>query len=291
MDTAPVETMLEKKSLDSPGVAWPPWQRTVFYSVISVMLLGVGVIFWKVNLFPILAWLPESFLNSFYESQLAFDHITLGSFYPHTIHYLAISATHWSLMIGLALQLRNPLSKVAPMWQVTGGMTIVTFTYPFADVSRIPPPVFGVIALAIVAGLLHPARIFRTRPRFPDRTMLSVALVAAIPAALMIVDQLGIQASGSEVDPHWQGLHYNFMGEFGLILLLVLALGSSSLPGWRYSVWTGGFLSALMGVGFAVYPRMASSLGQTRGFAMIVFAAVWILLGERRLRTESSAQS
>ncbi len=265
--------------------SWRGWRRSVFYAIVTVLLVGVGIVFWKVNLFPILAWLPEEFLNDFYASQLEFDHITHGDFGPHVIHYLAISATHWSLMIGLALQYRNPLSKVAPMWQVTGGMTVVTLTYPFADVSRIPPPVFAIIALAVVAGLLHPARIFKTAPKFRDRPMWGLALAAAVPVVFMIVDQLGLQASGVEADPHWQGLHYNFMGEFGLIFLLVLTLGASSLPGWRYSVWTGTFLAALMGMGFVVYPDMSSSQGLLWGLALVGFAGLWITLGERRYRT------
>jgi hypothetical protein len=194
-------------------------------------------------------------------------------------------------MIGLALQFRNPMSKVAPMWQVTGGMTVVMLTYPFADVSRIPPPVFAIIGLAVVAGLLHPARIFKTAPRFRDRPMLVVAIAAAIPIAIMIFDQLGLQASGVEADPHWQGLHYNFMGEYGLVLLLVLALGASSLPGWRYSVWTAAFLSTIMGAGFVVYPGMTSSKGVVSGLLMNCFGLVWLFLGERRhLRTQTGAR-
>ena len=278
------------ENLTTATESWRGWRRNVFYAIVTVLLVGVGIVFWKVNLFPILAWLPEEFLNGFYASQLEFDHITHGDFGPHVIHYLAISATHWSLMIGLALQYRNPLSKVAPMWQVTGGMTVVTLTYPFADVSRIPPPVFAIIALAVVAGLLHPGRIFRTAPRFPDKAMLGLGLAAAIPIVFLIVDQLGLQASGVDADPHWQGLHYNFMGEFGLVFLLVLALGASSLPGWRYSVWTGGFLAALMGMGFVVYPDMSSSQGLIWGLALVGFAALWVKLGQRRYRTAVGAR-
>lgn len=140
------------------------WRRFTFHALVSVLLVGVTVIFWKVNLFPILAWAPDGFLDTFYAPQLGFDHITTGNFSSHTIHYLAIAATHWSLMIGLALQFKEPMSKVAPMWQATGGIAVVTLTYPFIDVSRIPPPVFGVIGVALVAGLFHPASIFRSSP-------------------------------------------------------------------------------------------------------------------------------
>lgn len=273
---------------ESPN--WGRWRRITFYSIILVLLLGVGVTFWKVNLFPILAWFPDEVLNEFYASQLHFDHITSGEFAPHTIHYLAIAATHWSFMIGLMLQFKDPMSRVAPMWQVTGGIGLVTVTYPFADISRIPPPVFAIIGLALVAGFLHPSNMFKRRPGPWDKKMSSLAVLAAIPTVLLIVSQVGLQASGVEADPHWQGLHYNFMGEYGIVLLLVLALGASSLPGWRYSVWTATFLSALLGVGFVTHPQSSSSQGSLWGLAMVGLAVVWLVLGEKRHRSIARAE-
>lgn len=275
-----------KPTLEGEAIqTWSGWRRTVFYSIVTLLLAGVGVTFWKVNLFPILAWLPDDFLNSFYASQLDFDHITSGEFTPHTIHYLAIAATHWSFMIGLILQFKDPTSNVAPMWQVTGGIGIVTLTYPFIDASRVPPPIFAIIGLALVAGLLHPSNIFKRRAAPWNPTMAVLTIVAAIPTLMLIVNEVGLQASGVEADTHWQGLHYNFMGEYGMVLLLVLALGASSLPGWRYSVWTGAFLAALMGMGFIANPHMASSRGVAWGMAMVAFSVVWLFLGERRHRS------
>jgi hypothetical protein len=65
----------------------------------------------------------------------------------------------------------------------------------------------------------------------------------------------------------------------------VPALGASSLPGWRYSVWTGAFLAAVMGMGFIANPDMTSSRGVAWGMAMVAFSVVWLLLGERRQRS------
>ena len=277
-----------KPTLEGEAIqTWGGWRRTAFYSIITLLLAGVSITFWKVNLFPVLAWLPDDFLNSFYASQLEFDHITHGDFAPHKIHYLAIAATHWSFIIGLVLQFKNPMSNVAPMWQVTAGIGIVTLTYPFIDVGRVPPPVFAIIGLALVAGWLHPGNILRRRPGPWNPTMAVVATAAAIPTAMLIVSEVGLQASGVEADAHWQGLHYSFMGEYGLVLLLVLALGASSLPGWRYPVWTGAFLTSLMGIGFIAEPNMTSSRGAAWGVAMAAFGAIWLLFGERRKAAQS----
>ena len=278
-------------TLEDATQEWSGWRRTAFYAIITVLLAGVGITFWKVNLFPVLAWFPDEFLNEFYASQLEFDHITHGEFAPHKIHYLAIASTHWSFMIGLILQFREPASKVAPMWQVTAGIAIVTLTYPFIDIGRVPPPVFAIIGLALVAGWLHPGNLFR-RPPGPWRpTMAVLAIVAAIPTVMLIVSEVGHQAAGVETDAHWQGLHYSFMGEYGLVLILVLALGASALPGWRYSVWTGAFQAALMGFGFISFPDMTSSRGVAWGIAMFTFGAVWLILGERRRAVQPAQTS
>lgn len=261
---------------------WSTPRKVAFYSVIAVMLVGVNVAFWRVHLFPLLAWFPDGFLNRFYRPQLELDGVTVGDFAQHRIHYLAISANHWgAVLIPLLLLLRNPITRVAPMWQVTGGMLVVTLTYPFGDVSRIPPPVFAVIALAVVAGLLHPANIFRTVPRLGDLRTGAIGTVAAIPLIMLVVDNVRLQASAASADPHWQGLHYQFTAEYGLVLLLLLALGASSLPGRRYSIWCASFMIGLVGAGFLAFPDHPSSEGVGWGIVMIAFAIVYALIGER----------
>lgn len=266
---------------------WSRLRKVAFYSVIVVLLVGINGAFWRVNLFPLLAWFPDDFLNSFYLPQLEFDGISVGDFAQHRIHYLAISASHWgSALIPLILLLRNPVKKVAPMWQLTGGLLVGTLTYPFGDVSRIPPPVFVVITLAVVAGLLHPANIFRTAPRIGDKGMAAICAVAAIPLIMLVVDGVQLQGSAGSADPHWQGLHYQFMGEYGLVSLLLLILGASSLPGWRYSVWSASVVIGLMGAGFVAFPDYPSSEGAVWGLAMVAFAIAYTLMGERRYRKQ-----
>lgn len=269
---------------------WSTRRKVAFYSVIAVMLVGINVAFWRVHLFPLLAWFPDDFLNRFYMPQLELDGISVGDFAQHRIHYLVISANHWGIaLIPLLLLLRNPITKVAPIWQVTGGLLVGTLTYPFGDVSRIPPPAFAVIALALVAGLLHPANMFRTVPRLGDKRRGAMGVVAAIPLIMLVVDNVQLQGIGISPDPHWQGLHYQFMAEYGLVLLLLLALGASSLPGRRYSVWCASFMIGLVGAGFLAFPDHPSSVGAVWGIMMIAFATVYTLIGERRHRKRSPA--
>jgi hypothetical protein len=273
MRTEPSQTVHE-----SAEYTWGTPRKVTFYAIVVILLVGLNVAFWRVHLFPFLAWLPDNFLNDFYASGQDFE----GPFAPHRIHMLAIAANHWALMIGLILQFKNPIDKVAPMWQATGVILLSAATWPFNDVSRIPPPVFAVLVLAVVAGLLHPSGILRLRPHVGRKAMAALWGLAAIPAIFLLISQMRLQMTGMPADPHWQGLHYNFMAEYALVLILVLGLGASTLPGWRYSVWTGGFLLGLLGAGFVAYPDQASSQGVAWGLAMIGLAAAWIVLGERR---------
>jgi hypothetical protein len=271
-------------------VTEPQWgrpRRIVFYAVIALLLMGVGLVFWKMNLFWILAWLPGGFLERFYASQLEFDHVA-GPFGPHIVHYLALSATHVIVLFGLVLQLRRPWTKVAPMWQSAGALFLSALTMPFVLVSgglsQVPLAIFAVMGLVFAAALLHPGNAVRKPPKPADRRMSGLWVIAAIPAAVLVISQLQLELSGMPADPHQQGLHYNIMAEFGLYFLLVGMIGASALPGWRYSAWSASFMVGLLGAGSIVYPDFSGSQGPVWGVAMVVWAGVYLLATESRHR-------
>lgn len=284
-----------ERGLEATESAWGGSRRIAFYAAIAVPLVSIGLLFWKVNLFWILAWLPGDFLEGFYASQLEFDHV-VGPFVPHIIHYLALSASHVMVLVGLALQLTRPRTNVAAVWQTAGGLFLSVLTLPFVLVSvgpsHLPLPILVVIALVVAAGLLHPANPVRKLPRPADQIMTGLWAIAAIPAFLLTISQIRLELNGVPADPHWQGLHYNFMAEFGLHVVLAGLLGASALSGWRYSAWTASFMVALLGMGFTVYPDLPGSQGPGWGVAMIVWAVLYLAVGEmRRRREDVSARS
>lgn len=272
------------------GVTEPGWGRarkTAFYAVIALLLAGIGVVFWKVNLFWVLAWLPGDFLERFYASELESGQIT-GPFGPHIIHYLALSASHVVVLFGLALQLRRPWTMVALIWQSAGALFLSVLTLPFALVSvglsQVPPAVFAAMALVFAAALLHPGNPVRKPPKPADRLMSGLWVIAAIPSAFLVISQLQLELSGVPADPHWQGHHYNFMAEYGLHVILVGLIGASTLSGWRYSAWSASFMVGLFGAGSIVYPDLSGSQGPIWGIAMVVWAGVYLLATESRHR-------
>jgi hypothetical protein len=274
--------------------AKPGWRRArkiAFYAVIAILLVGIGL-FWKLNLFWLLAWLPADFLERFYASQLEFDHVT-GPFGPHIVHYLALSASHVIVIFGLALQLRRPWTKVAPMWQSAGALFLSVLTLPFVFVSvgpsHVPPAVFAIMALVLAAALLHPGNPVRKPPMPADRLMTGLCAIVAVPAAVLVISQLQLELTGVPADPHWQGLHYNIMAEFGLHALLLGLIGASALSGWRYSAWSASFMVALLGMGFIVYPDLLGSHGPVWGAAIILWAVLYLTAGETRYRRQQQS--
>ena len=271
--------------LGSTVSGWGRARRIAFYAVIALLLVNIGGLFWKVNLFWLFAWLPEDFLERFYASQLEFDRVG-GPFAPHVVHYLALSASHVMVLFGLALQLRRPWTKVAPIWQAAGGLFLSILTLPLVLVSvgpsQIPPAVLLVMALAVSAVLLHPGDPLRKPPKPADPLMTGLWAIAVIPAALLTIAQVRLELNGVAADPHWQGLHYHMMAEFGIHFVLVGLLGASALSGWRYSAWSASFMVALLGVGFIVYPDLAGAQGTSWGVAMIIWAVLYLTAGEVR---------
>lgn len=281
----------ERVEVTEPG--WGRARKTAFYAVVAILLVGIGVVFWKVNLFWLLAWLPGVFLERFYVSQLEFDHVT-GPFGPHVIHYLALSASHVIVIFGLALQLRRPWTKVAPMWQSAGALFLSVLTMPFVLVSgglsQVPTPIFALMALVFTAAWLHPGNPVRKPPKPADRRMGGLWLIAVLPAVVLVVSQLQLELNGVPADPHQQGLHYNIMAEYGLYFLLVGLLGACALSGWRYSAWSASFMVALLGTGFVVYPDPFGSFGPVWGVVMILWAVLYLLATESRHRRNGATR-
>ena len=283
--------MRQDTAISVPGVEgkprWGTARKAVFYSIVILLVVAMTVVFWKLNVFPVLAWLPEDVQERLYASQLEFDRVD-GAFAPHIIHYLALSASHVMVLFGLALQLRQPWTRTAPIWQASGGLTLSVLTLPFAIFSVGPEalllPVLAVIALIITVAVFHPSTPIRQLPKPADRLTTGLWAVALIPAVVLTISQLRLELTGVAADPHQQGLHYNIMAEYGLHVMLVGLLGASALSGWRYSAWSATFMVGLLGAGFIVYPDYPGSQGVPWGIAMVIWAALYLVAAETRHR-------
>ncbi len=267
-----------------------PWRWWAFRVAVALPLLALVVPLWKINAGIVTAWLPSSIIDPFHAPQLARDGIDFGTFSMHRVHYLTLAVSHIAVIVALSLQLRRPRAFAAPMWQAAVGLLLSLATWPLVDTSAIPGFVPVLLGLVVLAALLHPTSPLTRLPRPVDRPMVVLWALLAVPLALYTWGQERLQVTGVPGDAHWHGLHYNFMGEFGLQLLAAALIATTALSGWRVSAWIGSAMAALVGIGFIVHPTQASSRGLGWGLAMVGWAAAWAVAAERRARAAADSE-
>lgn len=263
-------------------------RRWAFRVAVGLPLFVLVVGAWQVNVVPVAAWLPAEVADDLLASQLARDGIPASGFHLHRVHYLALAAAHLALIAALILQLRRPIAHEAPMWQASAGLAVTMLTWLLVDTSSIPPFVPVILVAAIVAGLLHPTAPLRRLPRHVDRSMLLAGAALAVPLLVYGFGQLRIQMAGGSGDPHWVALHYNFMAEYAIQLTVAVWAGASAMRGWQWSVWIAAGMAALLGAGFVVHADLSSSRGPVWGLLLVGWALLWVALGIRRRRSETT---
>lgn len=275
--------MREVVAAIDPNVGGPPQvgrvRKVVFYALTAFLTVGLVTRFWKVNLFPILVWFPDDFVNASY----AYD-VEMMSI--HRIHELALALSHLLITFGVAIQLWKPTRRIAPMWQASGSMAISVLLLlvvrpPLEGVGAF---VYVVLGLVVLLGFLHPATALSPLPRPHDRPMTLLWLAAAVPLLIYSLDQIGLQLSGVAADPHWAHSHYQMVGEYGMHLILAGLLGAGVLTGWRITAWWAVSLAAIMGAAFIAYPSAPSSRGVGWGLGLLTWAVAYAIATERRAR-------
>lgn len=250
-------------------------RRSAFYIVLGLLVLALAIQWWVV-LTPALVWFPDGFVNDFFSSRV-------DDFAIHRIHRLALALSHVLVLIGLALQFRRPETKEAPMWQASGffGAAIVLNLVIGPASEQVPPPLWIIFGLGVLAGVLHPTSPLLRVPKPPtDPRLLALTAVVAVPMVFYVFDQVGLQISGMEADPHWAGSHYQFAGEFGIHLILLSLVSSTAFTGTRVTAWMAGLSALLMGIASAVFSDQASSLGLVWGAALAAWGLAFIITSE-----------
>lgn len=250
-------------------------RRIAFYVVAGLLVLALAIQWWVV-LTPVVVWFPDGFVNDFFSSRV--DDLAI-----HRIHRLALALSHVVVLIGLAIQFRRPETKEAPMWQASGffGAAIVLNLVIGPAFEQVPPPLWIVFGLGVLAGVLHPTSPLLRVPKPTDRRLLALTAVVAVPMVFYVLDQVGLQISGVEADSHWASSHYQFAGEFGIHLILLGLVSSTALTGRRVTVWMAGLSALLMGAASVAFPDQTSSLGIALGAALAAWGLLFIITSER----------
>lgn len=253
-------------------------RRIAFLVVVGLLVLVLAVQWWVV-VTPIFVWFPDGFVNDVFAPRV-------DEFSIHRIHRLALALSHVMVLVGLILQFRRPAEKKGPMWQTSAfflfAIILNLVVRPTSE--QLPPPLWIIFGLGVLAGILHPSSPLLHIPKVSDWRLGAMTLIMGIPMAIYALGQIGLQMGGVATDPHWVDSHYQFAGEFGFHLILVSLVSCTTFTGRRITAWMAGLAALLMGVASMVFPDLTSSLGVGWGLGLAVWGVVFVLMSERRAR-------
>ena len=141
-----------------------------------------------------------------------------------------------------------------------------------------------VVAIGVLT-ILAPVRAELLRFGSPNVAMLSLAIVAAIPAIVFAWDNARIMSQGDpmhDVTGHWKYHHWSGVAASALGVVLAAIVVSFS-PGERLWTWVVGFATMLFGLAGIIFSdaaRYPSSIGTLWGVGVFFVGLVYIVVAE-----------
>lgn len=196
----------------------------------------------------------------------------------HRLHLMAIGAFIATFLVAIAIQLYRPRQRGAVMLAavglivVNGVLTIATA--PPDIVQEVVP----FLVLGVLATILHPSgrKLFTLGDEYSP-LLLGLTVAAAIPLLAFTANQFSLQMGG---DVHAMDGHYAAMMANALGLIVLGAIASARMAGWRIVAWLTGLFAAYYGLLSVVFPAQASSVGMMWGAATIVWAVAFVAAAE-----------
>ena len=137
-----------------------------------------------------------------------------------------------------------------------------------------------------VLTILAPARGELLRFGSPNIAMLSLAIVAAIPAIVFAWDNARIMLQGDpmhDATGHWKYHHWSGVAASALGVVLAAIAVSFRSPGDRMWTWVVGFATMLFGLAGIIFSdavRYPSSIGTLWGVGVFFVGLVYIVVAE-----------
>lgn len=199
----------------------------------------------------------------------------------HHIHIAMHAVITGSLLLGVGLQLRSPVQRVAPM-QMAFVVSVVTATVGALTGGFAVLPIAFIVVGGILS-LLHPSRGQILRPGRVNGVLLVAAALAATPVIGYAIGQFRLQIN--RADPiHSSSGHYAVMAAGTVSLLLLVVVAALGARGFRVPSWMAGIGAVLLGTLSIVGPADSSSLGIGWGVAAIACGLVVAGLTEWHVR-------
>lgn len=250
-------------------------RRRVTFRVVSALVLLLFLVLLGLELpFLVLLWLPEDTLASIFDNGPA-D-------LAHRVHWAALSLMAWSLVVGMAVQLRRPQKNLAPLLQVLAFFVVLILVGVLTG--SFDPTLVIVLVVLLLLALLHPRRGGLLTPRL-DRAMASLTALAVVPWVVFADGQARLQRLNVAGDIHAESGHWSLMTQLAILIILWGLIGSSDYSGWRLTAWITGLVSAVSGIASLVFSDVASAAPTGWAIAAVAWGMVYLAITERRART------
>lgn len=210
----------------------------------------------------------------------------------HSFHDLA-SEPALLVLIGFALivMVLRPDDVVAlrVAWAVVLGSIVAGLLgHDFiSGTYYLTPVVVGVLTI------LAPTRGELLRFGAPNIALLSLSIVAAIPAIVFAWDNARIMLQGDpmhDVTGHWKYHHWSGVAASALGVVIAAAVVSFRTPGDRMWTWVVGLSAMLFGLAGIIFSdavRYPSSIGTLWGVLVLFVGLVYIVVAEVSGRAEA----
>jgi len=250
--------------------------RSVTFYILATILFAFFLFgFWDIVPGIVLGWLPDNVLSSIHP-----DFARL--FVPHRIHQMTMHTVLWGLVLGVGLQLYHPERRVAPLLQ-----PLTVFLAFHVVELAIGQPNEGFpfpIILLVLLLLLHPRARDLLKPPHLNPTMAGLTGLAASPWVVFAVRQAELAQFNLPTDVHAQMEHWQRMTVFAVLMIVWGLIGSTDLPGWRFTAWTVAYGSIVYGLQSLVFPHQASAAPTLWAIATVGWGIAYLFAAERRAR-------
>jgi hypothetical protein len=190
----------------------------------------------------------------------------------HLIHDLS-HATHTVVMFGPALVAillgRYRPAAIATLWAALLLPLPIALGWGLIPPAKATVPVLAVLIITV----LDPGRAQLVRSFRPSRLLVVLAVLISIPLAMVVWDQVSLQAALPATEPHAALGHWVGMGFWSAAMICLVVLISLRPPGWRVPLYSGSTAAVIVAVGSIANPGMPSSFGRTGG-TLVLAAAI-----------------
>lgn len=267
-------------TIGADDLTWSRGHRIAFriFSVLMALFvlagMGIGL------LEAVVMWLPgETLLSTFGEEEYP------GGLLVHRSHFMAIGLVAWTVVPAVAVQLRRPWRRVAPMLQVVVMGIAGAIAYGLAGTlaAWVSEDLIFTIPILVLAALHPRARDLLRRPAF-DRDMVRWAVIAAVPWTVYALVQARLQLADAPGDIHAGIEHWGTAFMLAVAVIACSVLGASDHDGWRLPAWTAAMVSILFGAHSLVFPGLASGLPVVAAVGALAWGVVYAVALVRRSR-------